>query len=199
MSQDEDGSDTRRILDTVTALIEAEGCKKVVLRDVADQARMSLATIYKAFPSRDELIVAAVERWMDENIFDPLKKPIPEGTLYEKLMWVYHHLFEPWEEHPRMLDAFVRASTGVGGDRLRPDRAIDWTDISKAILGNLDQAFAQDVETILSAVTAGAAVSYVSGRIGITEILPIIERTVYRLTENRDASVMRTVGAAGAF
>jgi AcrR family transcriptional regulator len=196
MSQDEERSDTDRILDTVLTLIESEGFKKVVLRDVADQARMSLATIYKYFPSRDELIVAAVERWMAENVFRPLENPVPEGSLYDKLMWIFRLIFEPWEEHPHMLDAFVRASTAVGGDRLYPQGAVVLENLGKSVFENFDPAFAEDVGNILTMVTSGAFVNYVSGRIQITDILPAIERAVYRLTEMHDPAVSSAARAA---
>ena len=42
----------------------------------------------------------------------------PAASLYEGLVHVYRELFEPWLEHPRVLDAYVRARLRPGGERL---------------------------------------------------------------------------------
>ena len=56
------------------------GFDKWQLRDVAEIAKVSLATIYKHFPSRDDLIVATVERWMDEHVYKPIRGTCPGGA-----------------------------------------------------------------------------------------------------------------------
>ena len=56
-----------RILDIVAELLETEGYDAVQLREVARRARTSLATIYKRYSTRDELILAALQSWMDEQ------------------------------------------------------------------------------------------------------------------------------------
>ncbi|WP_324198896.1 hypothetical protein [Nocardia amamiensis] len=42
---------------------------------MARRARVSLATIYSRFATRDELIVAAVERWMAPHGYAALERP----------------------------------------------------------------------------------------------------------------------------
>ena len=50
-----------------SSILETEGYDAVQLREVARRARTSLATIYKRYATRDELILAALQSWMDEN------------------------------------------------------------------------------------------------------------------------------------
>ncbi len=50
-----------RLLATVVDILESDGYDAVQLRAVARRARTSLATIYKRYPTRDELIFAALE------------------------------------------------------------------------------------------------------------------------------------------
>ena len=52
------------IVAVVQELLETGGYDAVQLREVARRARVSLATIYRLFPTRDELIVISLERWM---------------------------------------------------------------------------------------------------------------------------------------
>lgn len=48
-------------------ILETEGYDAVQLREVARRARMSLATIYKRYATRDELILAALDTWMQQS------------------------------------------------------------------------------------------------------------------------------------
>ncbi len=61
-----------RILDIVAQLLETEGYDAVQLREVARRSRTSLTTIYKRYTTRDELILAALHCWMDENRYSGL-------------------------------------------------------------------------------------------------------------------------------
>ncbi len=56
------------ILDVVAEQLSSAGYDGLQLRNVARAARVSLSTVYKHFPSRDDLVIAAVERWMAENV-----------------------------------------------------------------------------------------------------------------------------------
>src|SRR5207253_2608147 len=82
---------------------------------VARRARVSLSTIYKLFGTRDELIVTALERWMDANAYAGLTMPEPGDPPYETMVRVLRTVVEPWEQHPRMLEAYHRARTGPAG------------------------------------------------------------------------------------
>ncbi|BEK87505.1 TetR/AcrR family transcriptional regulator [Nocardia seriolae] len=66
-----------RILHEVRTLLESDGYDAVQLREVARRARVSLTTIYKLFPTRDELLISAIERWMEENTYLPMEPPPP--------------------------------------------------------------------------------------------------------------------------
>ena len=66
------------IIHVVLDLLESEGYDAVRVRTVARRARVSLSTIYKLFGTRDELIVTALERWMDANAYSALTMPEPD-------------------------------------------------------------------------------------------------------------------------
>src|SRR4029453_11915951 len=102
-----DGKGQDRIVDIVVELLETEGYDAVQLREVARRARTSLATIYKRYGTRDELILAALDCWMEENRYSGLTKPHEaDQSLYAGLMRVLRTIFEPWEQHPAMLNAY---------------------------------------------------------------------------------------------
>ncbi len=51
-----------RIIDVAIDLAEEGGFENVRQRDVADQAGIALGTLYKSFPSKENILVAALER-----------------------------------------------------------------------------------------------------------------------------------------
>jgi AcrR family transcriptional regulator len=180
------------IIAIVVELLDTQGYEAVQLREVARRARVSLATIYKRYATRDELIVAALEWWMDANRYANLPSPAKAArdgeSLYADVMRVLRTIFEPWEQHPLMLRSYFRARSGPGGDRLI-QRGVDAVvPVTKSILAQVDSAYASDLELILTGVVFGFLGRFAQGEIDVTEIVPGIERAVFWLTaayENR--------------
>jgi TetR/AcrR family transcriptional regulator, cholesterol catabolism regulator len=177
------------IIEIVVDLLDTEGYEAVQLREVARRARVSLATIYKRYATRDELIVAALEWWMETNRYAGLAAPAtftPGPSVYSDLMTMFRTIFEPWEQHPLMLRSYFRARSGPGGKRLI-QRGLDAVlPVTRAILAQLDPEFAQDLELILTGVVFGFLGRFTEGEIDVTDIVPGIERAVFRLTAAYD-------------
>ena len=190
VSRDDAPARRDRILDIVAELLETEGYDAVQLREVARRARTSLATIYKRYSTRDELILAALHSWMDEHRYSGLDHQTPESSenVYDGMMRLLRTIFEPWEQHPAMLTAFFRARAAPGGQELFR-RGLDITVPSfMQVLADVDVAFVRDLETILSTVIYGLLGRFAAGEIEITDIVPSLDRTVYWLTTGYDAS-----------
>lgn len=185
------------ILDIVVDMLDNEGYEAVQLREVARRARVSLATIYKRYPTRDELIVAALDEWMDAKRYARLPALIddlPGESMYVDLMHVMRTIFEPWEQHPLMLRCYFQARSGPGGRRLI-QRGVDAVvPVVKAVLTQAEPGFATDLELILTGVVYGFLARFTQGEIDVTEIVPGIERAVFWLThayENGPAGVVQ--------
>ena len=178
-----DGKGQDRILDIVVDLLETDGYDAVQLREVARRARTSLATIYKRYGTRDELILAALDSWMEENRYADLTKPHDaDESLYVGLMRVLRTIFEPWERHPAMLEAYFRARSGPGGEKLirRGFEAV--VPAVMEVVADADPDFIRDAEAILTNVVYGLLGRFAVGEIEITEIVPSVDRTVQYLT-----------------
>lgn len=174
-----------RILDIVVELLETEGYDAVQLREVARRARTSLATIYKRYGTRDELILAALDSWMQENRYSGLAAPHdPDESLYVGLMRVLRTIFEPWEAHPAMLKAYFRARTAPGGRRLISRGFDAVVPVVMEVLADADPDFIQDMDTIVSNVAYGLLGRFAADEIDIKEIVPTLDRTVRRLTSS---------------
>jgi AcrR family transcriptional regulator len=172
------------ILQAVVELLESGGYDTVQLREVARRSRTSLATIYKRYANRDELILAALEAWTDENRYAAVlgQKREPGESLHEALMRLFRSLFEPWERHPAMLAAYFRARSGPSGQRLLRRGLDAVVPAALNVLSGVDDEFITDMDTIIANVVYGLLGRFAAGELSITEILPTIDRAVYRLT-----------------
>jgi AcrR family transcriptional regulator len=184
---DDKGRD--RILDIVVELLETDGYDAVQLREVARRSRTSLATIYKRYGTRDELILAALNSWMEENRYAGLIEPhAADETLYAGLMRVLRTIFEPWERHPAMLQAYFRARTSPGGEKLIRRGFDAVVPAAMEVLADSDPAFVKDVDDIVSSVVYGLMGRFAAGEIAITDIVPSLDRTVRYLTLSSEPS-----------
>lgn len=173
-----------RILDIVVEILETDGYDAVQLREVAKRSRTSLSTIYKRFPTRDALILAALECWMDENRYGALatQAHASDESVYDGLMRVFRTIFEPWERHPDMLRAYFRARSAPGGQRL-VSRGVDAViPATTAVLADADPDLVDDLPPIVSNLAYGLVARFAAGEIAITEILPTLQRALFRLT-----------------
>jgi AcrR family transcriptional regulator len=176
----------RAVLQVVTELLEIEGYEAVRIREVSARAHVSTRTIYQNFGNRDEMIVTALQQWMQENVKAPVEaiEPIPGEPIDKGLMRLFKQIFAPWERHPRLLMAVDIARRGPGGDRLLTFGKHAFQPAIRQVLKDTDPAYAKDVSEILYHVVTGLLMQFRNGDIPITGLLPVIERTVHRLTES---------------
>ena len=179
---EEVGDVTATILDVAGDMLEGGGLDGLQLRDVAAQARVSLTTVYKHFASRDDLVVAAVERWMTANVDDTLTPRRCHGHLAEELIAFLHQFFAPWAKNPTMLTVFLHAALLPGGDRLATQGIEATSAHGEGLLAGYDPDFAFEVETILGLLTEGMLKRFSAGQLDMDQVLDIYERAVRRLT-----------------
>lgn len=179
-----------RLLAVVVEILETEGYDAVQLREVARRARSSLATIYKRYTTREDLILAALEVWLDDNRYSEvtLHRRAEGETLHEAMMSLFRTIFEPWERNPGMLTAYFRARSSAGGQRLFR-RGLDIVGpAGLELMADVDDDFVADLNTVLSSVVYGLLGRFVAGEIETTDILPALDRTVYWLTRGYELS-----------
>ncbi|MFI5717525.1 TetR family transcriptional regulator [Nocardia sp. NPDC051750] len=182
-----------QIIDVVLDLLETEGYEAVQLREVARRAHVSLATVYKHFADRDTLIVAAVEHWMATHSFTSMQPPQPGETLHAGLMRVLGYVFQPWERNPRMLEAYHRARTGPSGHRLDAQGIAAMEPILTALFQGADPAYIEDISLVVNNLTYALIGRFADHTLDITEILPILDRAVFRLTNDNHAEAAAAV------
>ena len=90
------------ILRALAELLRNERADELSIPDVAREAGVSLRTVYRYFPTREELFRAASD-WIDERIFGEMTS---EETV-EDLPKLFRHACERWEQQPRLARAMA--------------------------------------------------------------------------------------------
>jgi AcrR family transcriptional regulator len=175
---------TRDAIVAVTLdLLRERGYDGLRLDAVAKQARVSLSTIYKEFPSRDELVIGAVTHWMATRVYGPMPEPEPGDPWHESLTGVFRSIFRPLIAEPGMLGVYVRARSLPGGGRLAEEGAARVDSRIHAAFGDADPAFAAGVLAILEDVIYAALGRFGDGALGVDEIIPRVEQAIALLAE----------------
>src|SRR5215475_8982451 len=99
----------KRILDATLALASKGGYEAVQMRTVAEHADVALGTLYRYFPSKIHLLVAALTMEMDQ-IQDKLdRKPIPGETPADRVLYVLSRVTRNMQRDPLLTEAMTRA------------------------------------------------------------------------------------------
>jgi AcrR family transcriptional regulator len=103
-----------RIIDVAIDLAEAGGFENVRQRDVADQAGIALGTLYKSFPSKENILVAALERETQTLERKMASKPAEGETPSDRLQSLFKIVTRAMCRKPKYARAVLRAmSSGV--------------------------------------------------------------------------------------
>ncbi|HEY6796540.1 MAG TPA: cholesterol catabolism transcriptional regulator KstR [Kineosporiaceae bacterium] len=99
----------RRILDATLALALKGGYEAVQMRAVAERAEVALGTLYRYFPSKIHLLVAALAREFQRTQERLDRTPIPGHTPYERMVFVLGRVTRAMQREPLLTEAMTRA------------------------------------------------------------------------------------------
>jgi AcrR family transcriptional regulator len=102
---------SRRIVETVVELAERGGFEAVRLRDVADQAGVALGTLYRRFRSKEDLLVAALEREAEQLEARMLARPLAGASPVERVTAFFAAGTRGLCRRPNLTRAVLRALT----------------------------------------------------------------------------------------
>ena len=106
----------KRVIEAATELAAAGGYEAVQMRDVADKADVALGTLYRYFPSKDQLLVAALGEWATSLERRLMQKPPPGDTPSERVIDVLQRASRALEREPRVTAAMVTALSSPDAD-----------------------------------------------------------------------------------
>lgn len=138
--EDKDGT-SQRILEGTLALLEDFGLRRTTLEQVAQRVRMSRATIYRRFASKDVLVRAVLLREL-RKFFRAIDDRVSEfDTTEDRLAEGFAFALQFLNEHP-LLNRFLRTEP----DLLLPHLTVDAGPVLDAARQFLAERLEQEIE-----------------------------------------------------
>ena len=177
----------RRILDATIALAARGGFDAVQMRTVAESADVALGTLYRYFPSKVHLLVAALSTRLEgaQAVLD--RRPIPGDTPEERVMHVVRGTTRGLQREPHLTEALTRAFMFADAS-VAPDIAVVGkqltTMLTKAMKPADDEAPTEDdvaIARVISDVWLAALVAWVTGRASADDVATSLQKAVHLL------------------
>src|SRR3954454_23026216 len=100
------GSARDRILDTAYDLFSTRGIRDVGVDEVISRSGVAKATLYRHFPSKDDLVLAFLERrerlWTEDMVEAEARR---RGATPEQRLLAIFDVFDDWFSRPEEFDA----------------------------------------------------------------------------------------------
>jgi AcrR family transcriptional regulator len=179
----------QRVIDAAFDLGAERGYDAVPMRDVAATANVALATIYRYFPSKDALLIAAMAEWTARLQARVAQSPPRGATPADQLTDVLHRACHAMQRQPKLSKALVRAlaSADAGVEEGAHQTQQQIAALGAGILTDLDDEARADVLAVLGHVWYSTLVSWANGRAEFSTVTSELERAVRALVEPRYA------------
>ncbi|MYS79396.1 TetR/AcrR family transcriptional regulator [Embleya scabrispora] len=166
----------RRAIDATRDLAAAGGYDSVQMRDVVRLSRLSSATIYRHFSSKDHLLAATHLEWIAALERSGAARPNGADAA-ERVCAILHNTCRTMARHPRLTAALIHAlgssDPGVGDCHREINRIMN--DMFRTAMAD-EIASADEFVHLLGIAWEGALFSWAFGRMTMDDV----ERTVTR-------------------
>ena len=171
----------QRILRAARELAAGGGYEAVQMRHVAAEADVALGTLYRYFPSKEQLLVSVNLRAVRGLAARVAEWPPTGATSAPRVLDLLGDATARLPEQPRLAAATIRAL--VAGD---PDVApvvADVREVTGALLRTAidDDRVGDDVVALLEHVWLSAQVGWIGGITGPEGVMETMEQAVHRL------------------
>ena len=166
-----------RMLNAAMKLASDGGYDAVQMREVADGAGVALGTLYRYFPSKVHLLVAALASRFEQAESITERRAVVGDTAHERVMKILAGTTVSLQKQPQLTEAMVRAfmfadASVLGEIEQVGDRLTRM--IARAIAGSPDHGQATEEEAAIIRVIAdvwmAALVSWANGRSGAADV-----------------------------
>ncbi|HUS21759.1 MAG TPA: TetR family transcriptional regulator [Aeromicrobium sp.] len=174
-----------RMLQAAMKLASEGGYEAVQMREVADAAGVALGTLYRYFPSKVHLLVAALASQFEQAEAITERRAIVGDTAHDRVMRILGGTTVALQKQPQLTEAMVRAfmfaDASVLGEIEQVGSRLTRM-IARAIAGTPDHGEATEEEAAIIRVIAdvwmSALVSWANGRSGAAEVEKSIDVAV---------------------
>jgi AcrR family transcriptional regulator len=158
-----------RILRAATELLEQREYERIQIRDVADAADVALGTLYRYFPSKEQLFAHVLLEW---GARFPVRAVDRGGSDAERLERALHAAVRAFEKRPNFF-RLITVLEGVGDDQVATpyaDYSDGFRDALRSTLRDVDPDDVEIIATMASALLGQLLRSWAHGKLPATEV-----------------------------
>lgn len=173
-----------RILTAAIDLASDGGWDAVQMREVAERAQVALGTVYRYFPSKVHLLVAALGQTF-QSLHDSVRVD-PGASAPDRVYRVVATMTRYLGRHRRLSGAMIRALMTAGTEVARDVEAVGdlLVDVITAATHDPGEPPTEDdvlVAHIIGKVWLTDVVTLLSGRMTVSQVLEDLDQTIRRL------------------
>ena len=184
----------RRLIDAAFELGAEGGYEAVQMREISLTANVALATIYRYFSSKDDLLAAAMTEWT-VRLRGRVQQSPPRGdTAADQMVDVLHRACRAMERQPKLSEALVRAlsSADAGVQESGADVQRQIASMGDSILVDFPPELRADILALISHVWYSTLVSWANGRRDFASVMSELERAARVLITPYEQQVAAT-------
>jgi AcrR family transcriptional regulator len=162
-------------------LVADRGPDELQMRDVCERSGVALATLYRYFPSKDQLVAVAFLAWartLEDRVDSRPPDPASGGSPADRLVEVLLVGVRPFQRHPHFARTMIWVS--ASRDPFASETYLQLGTIIRSILGraipDVDDDTREGVLQAIGSVWYHCLVEWDSGRITIAEVQRRVER-----------------------
>jgi TetR/AcrR family transcriptional regulator, cholesterol catabolism regulator len=171
----------QRIVDAARRLMVAVDYGKIQVKDVAEEANVSLGTLYRYFSSKDHLFACALTDWatpIDAALVERQRRT--RGATATRVRTIYHAAAKSFEDAPRVHLALM--ALAVSGDRYAIEEFQAFSQRETALftstLADVPEPYRDDIVSVLSSVLSESLRGYAVGMYPMSGVYQRLDRAI---------------------
>ena len=171
----------QRIIDAARQLMMTVDYGKIQVKDVAEQAGVSLGTLYRYFSSKDHLFACALADWAA-----PIEVALAErrlrsrGALATRVRAIFHAAARSFEDAPRMHGAVMTLAVSADPYAIAEFQAFQQRelDMFASTVAEVPEPYRDDIVAVLSSVLSESLRGYVVGMYPMSGVYQRLDRAI---------------------
>lgn len=169
-----------RLVEAAGDLLDSADYDAIQVRDVAGRAGMALGTVYRYFPSKEQLYAVVLREWSARDEGTYAAPADPAGPPGERLRARLHHSIDQFEANPTYLrlQIFLQQSADPVVRRVFDQFSVQVVESYRARIDDLPAKDRDDVVVMASGLLVHQLGLFAQGRQPVGEVRRLIDRFV---------------------
>ena len=169
-----------RIIDAALSLSRRRTFEQIQVKDVAEEAEVSLGTVYRYFSSKDHLFAEALVRWVEDLQTNVTRHPLTGSRPVTRLREVLHRCVRAFQGQPNL--AKLITTLTVSSDPFAVEAVARMDAITSAVfreaLVGLEEQTVRPMVRVVYQVLDGLLRMWSAGRLPIVDVYDTLDEMV---------------------